>query len=210
MIIPVRRWLAKVLHRGLWFPGFTRLVQLMSDKLSLGVRFKRWLAQGQANPPGASELYQVIWLFVLAVWLALVDVRVEWASTAAVRYFGVAVVGYRVFEIAIFCLSWVFASAGETLHSARRSIAMLFVNLIEIALATSVAVLMIGCASQSPLSTLYAHLSAAFSMGPPAHNAGIACSIASHGQLVASYLIVFVLLGSLIGAIIRKDKRSNV
>jgi len=204
----VRQWLASKLGDGMWFPGFTRGISFLCDHLSLGIRFKRWLGRERVNgnPPGASELYQFIWLCILLIWLAAVDSRVAWSSTSIVRHFAAAIVGYRLLEIALFCLDWVFCSPDEKLHSYRRSIAMLAVNLLEISLVTTLAAALLACGNVTLLDALYSNLSAAFSMSLPSLSEGLACSSIAHSQLIASYLIGFVLLGSLVGQVVRPEK----
>ena len=85
---------------------------------------------------------------------------------------------------------------------------MLLGNILEVALATTVIFVLLGCGADisSQWQLAYSNISAAFNVEVPFQSAKLSCRVVSHTQLVASILLVLVLLASLVGAVLRGEK----
>lgn len=207
----LRTWLSRKLKRSFWFPCIVCALKYLYEKLSLGYRFKIWLNVDSESPRGASELYQACWLFVALVWIYFIWFPSEMLSSVLVKYMGVIIAGYRVSEIVLFALYWVFVSEMEKLHSIRRSLAGFILNMVEIALYMSIVVMLIDCEIQakSQWKVLYNHLSATFGLSLPLTAELTSCRVVAHTQLVVSAVLLSIVIASLVSGILRKEKHES-
>jgi len=207
----LRTWLSRKLKSGFWFPCVVCALKYLYEKFSLGYRFKVWLSVDSESLRGASELYQACWLFVALVWICFIWFPSEMLSGAWVKYMGVIIVGYRVSEIVLFALHWVFVSEMERLHGIRRSLAGFILNMIEIALYISIVVILMGCEVQaeSQWEVFYNHLSATFGLSLPLTAKLTSCRVVAHAQLVISAVLLSIVIASLVSGILRKEKHES-
>jgi hypothetical protein len=204
----MRRWLSKALRNGLWFRPFTNLLTFLNNRVSLSNRLKRWLSHEGINPPGAAELYQLFWLFSLLFWLLVIDREVPWLSQPWVRGIAMAIAAYRIFEILIFALHWVFSAKDEQLHSTRRSLALFLINIIEISLLTSVILTLAGCqtGASSTWSLVYNNLAASFGLSLVQTSGPSVCSFGVHAQVIIAGMLLSIAVASLVGGVLRSEK----
>jgi hypothetical protein len=211
MMNRMRAWLSLKLQKGFWFPCVTKALSFLYEKYSLGYRFKVWLKNDSENPSGASELYQACWLLIALLWISFIWWPNELLSEAWARYIGVAVAGYRVSEIMLFALHWIFVSETEKLHSIRRSLAGFILNIVEIALYTSLVVIFTNCEVQaeSQWHIVYSHLSAAFGLSLPPTAQPVGCRMVAHAQLAVSSVLFSIAVASLVGGVLRGEKHGS-
>lgn len=207
----LRDWLSRKLQKGFWFPYATKALKFLYEKLSLGYRFKVWLRSGSENPRGASELYQVFWILVVLVWISLIWRQNEVLSDAWALRIGIAIAVYRLADIMLFALHWIFVAETEKLHSIRRSLAGFILNIVEISLCTSVVVILTNCQIQteSQWDIVYNHLSAAFGLSIPATGQAACCRVVAHAQLIVSAVLLAIAVASLVGGVLRGEKHKS-
>ena len=199
----LRHTLRKRLRDGFWFPALQRAVGWLGDYASIGNRFIRWVDDDgtRKGPAGAAELYVAFTLIVGVGWLALITHSVPVLAAGPVRFIGAAFAIYRVVEIGLFSLDWVFVAQGR-LQSERRSLACFLVNLFEVAVFSSIAAILGGCLGPLPtLSVLYNSLVAIFGLGLVEVGPGCACLVIAHTELLVAATVISVVLANLIGSV---------
>jgi len=208
MLTRIRDWLRTRLIEGFWFPRFQALIRFLHTKLSLGYHFKRWLADGGEAPRGASELYQSVLLGLGLLWISLMDISpLPLLRTTGVRFLGLAVAMYPVTELLLFALQWTFVDIGR-LHAVRRSLAGFLLNLFEIALYFSIAFSLMGCLTQSTTKwvLIYDNLRSVFTLQLMTDAKRLCCSALAHYQVIVAATLLVIVIASLIGAVVRKEK----
>jgi hypothetical protein len=190
---------------GLWFPGFRRFLAWARER-SLARRFeKRIGGQGAEKHRGAPETYQAIILCVGAIWLTAVRSGPEYLQVGALRYLGIALIGYVALELFVFCLYWIFVS--DPVASLRRSLAMFFVNIFELSILFAIASQLMGCLPRrSPWESFYDHLSGVFRLSLVGIDAGGACKAAGHIELIVAVALMTIVIAGAIGASIPSEK----
>lgn len=207
MLKQFRDYLRAKLQEGLWFPRLTVILEFALRRLSICQRFKDWLTNpNEKSPRGASELYQLCGLTLAFVWLAFIKLPVEPLSVAWVRYIGAAFAIYRVLEFLIFGLHWVFVARGK-LHAVRRSLAGFVLNLVEVALYTSITLILIDCAppTGSQWAVMYQNLAATFGLGLAPTAAACCCRVMTHLELITAGTLVSITIASLVGGVLREE-----
>lgn len=204
----MRAWLSKKLKNGFWVPVFITLIRHLYERGSIGYRFKQWLKTDGKSPRGASELYQVCWLVTAVLWLSLIKLPVSLLSETWARNLGVLIAAYRILEIVLFALHWVFVTEDERLHGVRRSLAGFLLNIVEISLYTSIALLLMQCetAVESQWAMVYSNIKATFGLSLPQTANNPICHVSAHSQLVAASILLPLVVASLVGGLLRNTK----
>jgi hypothetical protein len=134
------------------------------------------------------------------------------------------IVLYRLFEITLFAVNWIFVHAPRLL-SPKRSLAMFLVNIVEIVVLYPVGYLSFGCIDCSLpqvsidcsplirlLTALYTSLRTTATLGPiathelPQH---WPCGVILMTQIIISYFLTIVVIASVIGVVARRDGAST-
>lgn len=113
---------------------------------------------------------------------------------------------YRLFEILVFILNWIFVHE-VPVHSYRRSIAGFFLNVVELSLYVSVISLLGGCVP-TPIgkyALIHEHLVGIFTLNLPKMKTYPGCQVLSSGEFFLSLLLILVVISSLVGAIARGE-----
>lgn len=208
IIAKSRKWLSQKLQNGLWYPQFIKSLQWLYKKFSLGFRFKTCLRNGGRNPSGASELYQLVWLILGLAWLMMIRNSVALMSGPMIQFSGIVICSYRLGEIFVFTLHWIFAAEGEKLHDTRRSLALFFLNLIELAIYVAIIFVLRHCLAyeQSQWNLALDIFGASFSFSPMESIRSGYCSAVDFGRVVLASLLISVAIASLIGGVLREEK----
>ena len=142
------------------------------------------------------------------VWLLLIEQPNAMLSLAWVRYVGVAIIAYRILEIFLFVLNWVFAQEGDLLHGVRRSLAGFILNIFEVALCTSIVLILTDCVvvPDSQWGVVYKNLTASFGLSLVPTVDSTCCRVIAHFQLTTAGILLTAAVASLVGGILRKEK----
>jgi hypothetical protein len=167
-----------------------------------------WLKEPseEKTPRGASELYQLIGLLIGTTWLLVITIPIQPLSFWLVRLIAALLAAYRVLEIFLFSLHWTFVAKAK-LHGVRRSLASFILNLLEVALYSSIIIILAACAppSASTWTVVYDNLRAVFSLGLPATEAFTVCRIIGHFELVIAGTLLLITVASLVGGVLRGE-----
>jgi len=204
----MRTWLSEKLKDGFWVPIFIAIIRHLYERGSIGYRFKQWLRTDGKSPCGASELYQVCWFVTAVLWLSLIKHPVSLLSETWIRNLGALIAAYRVLEIVLFALHWVFVAEDEKLHGVRRSLAGFLLNIVEVSLYASIALLLTQCASavKSQWAIVYNSIKATFGLSLPQTVDNLVCHVSAHIQLVAASILLSLVVASLVGGLLRNTK----
>lgn len=201
----LRRWL----REGFWFPVFQGALDGLAANVSLGNHWKSWLRDpDDAKPPrGAAEVYQFVWLVGALCWTAGLSISAPLLASGPARAIGGIVALYRVLEIALFALHWVFVSTSP-LHGTRRSLAQFVANLFEVAALSSIALTLWNCqvGTGSAWGSLYSHLASVFTLGVVPVSDSRPCQFVAHAELVTAALLLSVAVASVIGGLVRGEQ----
>jgi hypothetical protein len=200
------QWRA-VLHRrlehGFWFPLFTTVIRRTYEHLSLCRRWNRFLR----DVDGASESYQVVAVLAGAVWLALIrNATPTILHTSAAVKVGGFVALYRVTEIFVFSIHWVFV-AELPLSRVRRSLAGFLVNLLELPVFFAIAFALLDCSvgRGSVWSLFYEHLRSVWTLDLTESCGGAGCRLLAHYEMACAGLVLLIVVASLVGGVLRPE-----
>jgi hypothetical protein len=143
--------------KGLWFPAFQWVLENAHSRLSVYAYVNRWVKGDRVGaPPAVSDGLQLLWVALGALWLTLIRTPTADTSFAEwMRYVGVSIALYHLtINILVFALHWTFVANG-TLENFRRSLAGFFVNLFEVALFSTIVLILLGCACEGPKAGTY-------------------------------------------------------
>ena len=205
MTLSFRDQLRRRLSSGFWYPPFVRFVDFTYTRLSLGYGWSRWLAIGDESPDGASESYQAAWLAVGAVWVTFIY-SVPGLSGRLFVWLGVALALYRVSEIFLFSVHWVFA-ARKDLSATRRSLAGFLVNLLELSVFFTVLSILRRCSdSQNRWTIWYEHLRSIWTLELVPTSGSRSCRVFGHYEVVVAGALLLIVVASLVGGVLRREK----
>jgi hypothetical protein len=196
------KWLNDKLSKGFYFPCMIKAISLL-EKASLNYWAKKHvrekIAQREKTPPWVSESFQCLFL----VFGFFAFIFSEWIYIEYLSYPIIVIFSYRIFEIFVFILVWIFATEKEVpLHSYRRSIASFLLNIVEVAIYFSIiAIWSGGLKNSTKLNIFYKHMVGILTLSLP----DTECTILSLGELFVSAFIILVVLGALVGALVRKE-----
>lgn len=191
---------------GFWFPAVRWFLDRLFRTFSLGHRLNAFLDRKSLGGPWVAEVYEMLSLVIGLLWIALI----EWPvlTTTAWIVFGLLVVFYRVLEILLFTLHWLFVAEGPV-QSYRRSLLGFLINLCEIGIFFTIAYLLLGCfeTPKGAWSALLENLSSAFSLEKVSglHQARWIQVIAWF-QLAICWVLVVLIVANVVGAIGRGEK----
>jgi len=206
--------LNKIFAKGLYFPLLISILRAL-ERLSIGFWIKRHIKHrghtdksGEKAPPWVSELYQLVFVVLGCLAIVFVDVL---AVNAFMKWLGISIFVYRIGDILIFTLNWIFVH-DVRLQMYRRSIAGFFLNLGELAIYMSVISLLGNCTSKhiGKYELIYEHLSGILSFSLPKLETCLPlCQILSAAELFLSVLLILVVIAGLVGGILRKEVSEN-
>lgn len=196
------KWLNDKLSDGFYFPLMITAISLL-QKCTINYQAGRYVREKIApskKPKWVSELYQC--LFLVPGFFAFIFsecwIRIEYLSYPIIVIFS-----YRIFEILIFILNWIFvAEKEELLHSHRRSIAGFLLNIIEVDIYFSIITIW-SCDLKDTikLNIFYKHIVGILTLSPPDTER----TILSLGELFVSALLILVVLGTLVNTLAREE-----
>lgn len=194
------KWLNDKLSKGFYFPYMNKAILLL-EKASLNYWAKKYvrekIVQSEKTPLWVSELYQ--FLFLALGFLAFIFS--EWIYIEYFSYPIIVIFSYRIFDIFIFILAWI-TEKEVRLHGYRRSIAGFLLNIVEVAIYFSIlAIWSGGLRDSTKLNIFYKYMVGILTLCPP----GTECTILSLGELVVSAFLILVVLGALVGALLRGE-----
>lgn len=195
------RWLNDKLSGGFYFPFMVKAVLLLK-KVSLNYWAKKHvrekIAKSKKPPLWVSELYQCLFL-VLGFFAFICSEWINFKLTSGL----IIVFFYRIFDISTFCLVWIFATEKEeSLHNYRRSIAGFLLNIVEVAIYSSIiAIWSGGLKDAAKLNIFYDHMVGMLTLSPP----DTEYILLSLVELFVSAFLILVVLGALVGALARKE-----
>lgn len=195
------KWLNDKLPKGFYFPFMKEIIEQL-QKVSLnfwaGWYIREKIARNKKPPPWVSELYQCLFL----VFGFLAFIFSQWIHFKCTSYLIIVFFSYRIFEICIFILAWIFVRKKELLHDYRRSIAGFLVNIVEVTTYFSIITIWSGDLKDSDkLNIFYKHIVGILTLSPP----DTECTILSLGELFVSVFLILVIIGALVGELARKE-----
>ena len=192
---------------GFWFPVLRCVIGFAYHRLSGYAYANRWFSRDGDSPPWVSEALLTLWLVAGATWLALIrnPPAFPWLTSTLMQWFGIAVALYHItIDIFVFALDWTFV-AEKPVEDHRRSLAGFFVNIAELAVFSSIVLLLTDCASPT-LMLLGQQFSDIFSL--EATSCGAWTWFAIFKTVVGAFLVL-VVLGAAIGGLLRDDLRKK-
>lgn len=190
-------------------------------------KYVRTRCNAAKTPQWVSESIQIVWLLVGVAVLSCVnngiterDLLIDKilgfpgvVNDGIVKGFLVALVTYRLLEIVVFVLNWILVSEGnEKLHSYRRALVGFFLNLIELAIYTTIIARFFSCwyMPASGLEAVIASLSNLVSIGGGGGlPKGCLCFGFSLVKAFGAWTIVAVTIASLVGGILREEVKDQ-
>lgn len=198
-------------EEGFWFPAFQACVKYVNSHFSVCNRLNRRFANGENAPLGVGELYQVLLIIIGVVWLILIDRPLHPIfQTQIFRLFGSIIAAYIIFELFVFSLDWIFV-AEDPLESYRRSLATFLFSIIQVSLFFVILFILSACYGSSfdIWESAYTNTFGIISIRlVPLKNEGI-CSVYSEFQRIIGATLMVIIVASLVGAVIRKERKSD-
>jgi len=164
-------------------------------------RVKRTLGT-KLSPRWVSELYQLASVASAVALLFLAPNNPEWALFPIAAY-----CIWRLIEIFVFALHWVFV-ARDPVESFRRSLFAFLVNVLEVALFTSILMVISQCAERgaSRGELLYRNLASIFSFSVlNDFGTGVACWLLPRAELTIGWVLLLIALTVVISGITRRE-----
>jgi len=158
-------------------------------------------------PRGLSECYVLVRLILGVLWLSLINtVPMPFMSSYSARIVGAWFAVYLMIDIFVFTVKWIFVDT-VGIEDAKRSLFFSFINIFEIVLFSSIALILFRCTSKSPWCAVYESFRSIFKIELfkiPDHctDAG---KFVIHFQLIVGVLIILIVIAGLAGSI-RKEK----
>lgn len=194
------KWLNNKLSEGFYFPFMKEIIEQL-QRVSLnfwaGRYIRKKIAQNKKPPSWVSELYQCLFL----VFGFLAFIFSGWIHFKCTSYLIIVFFSYRIFEICIFILAWIFVRKKELLHDYRRSIAGFLLNIVEVTTYFSIITWSGGLKDSDKLNIFYKHMVGILTLSPP----DTECIILSLSELFVSVFLILVVLGALVGALARDE-----
>ena len=201
----ILKWLNDKLSEGFYFPFMVNTISSL-EKLCfnyrVGKHLREKITRNEKPPRWVSELYQC--LFLVLGFLAFIFS--EWIHFKCTSYLIIVFFSYRIFEISIFILAWIFVKKEELLHDYRRSISSFLVNIVEVATYFSIITIWSGgLKDYTKVNIFYKHVVGILTLSPP----DTECTILSLVELFVSVFLILVIIGALVGALAREEMGNN-
>jgi hypothetical protein len=158
-------------------------------------------------PCGLSDLYVLVCLILGALWLSLINIPpMPFMSSCSARVVGAWFAVYLMIDIFVFTVKWIFVD-NAPVEDVRRSLFFFFINIFEIALFSSIALILFGCTSKSPWCAVYESFRSIFKIElfEISDHCTHVGKFVIHFQLIAGVLLILVVIAGLAGSI-RKGK----
>jgi hypothetical protein len=156
----------------------------------------------KSSPRWVSELYQLVSVASAVALLFLAPNNPRWAL------FPIAVYCiWRLLEIFVFALHWVFV-ARDPVESFRRSLFAFLVNVLEVALFTSILMVIAQCTDRGVTrgQLLYSNLKSIFSFSvPPDFGTGAVCWLLPRAEVTIGWVLLLIALAVVISGITRGE-----
>ena len=202
MLDRVRLALRSQFQGGFWFPWLQKSLAFLYKYACAGILFKNWLrGKDDKAQAVASEAYVLATLALGLVWIVFLH---NWPgsflASPKARFLGATIALYRVAEIEIVSLNWIFV-ATERLHGVRRSLALFAFNLVEVVVFSSITTSLLGCQTGAgTLENLREGAAAVFglrlmSVVQPS------CQPIAYIQVVAAATLLSVVVANLVGTV---------
>lgn len=204
--VSILKWFNDKLSEGFYFPSMVKALKVL-EKISVNYWVKKHvkekIARSGKPPRWVSELYQSSFL-VLGL---LSFIFSEWVKFKLSTFIIIVFFSYRIVDISIFCLVWIFSTKKkEPLHNHRRSIAGFLLNIVEVAIYFSIITIWSGnlkdAAKLDKFDTFYKHMVGILTLSPLDTGRIKYIDLA---ELLISVLIILVVVGSLIGKLVREE-----
>lgn len=162
-------------------------------------------------PSGLSEFYVLARLISGILWLSLINtLPMPFMSNYCARVVGVCFAVYFMTDIFVFTIKWIFVDV-EPVEDVRRSLFFFFINIFEITLFSSIALILFRCTSKSPWYAFYESFRSIFKIELfriSDHCAHVG-KFVIHFQLIVGVLLLLVVIAGLAGSI-RKERDEKV
>jgi hypothetical protein len=165
------------------------------------------------EPPGyLSEYYVLARLILGTSWVLLINaLPIPFMSSCSARIVGAWFAVYLMIDIFVFTVKWIFIDIAP-LEDVKRSLFFFFINIFEIALFSSIALILFGCTSKSPWCAVYESFRSIFKIElfEISDHCTHAGKFVIHFQLIVGVLLILVVIAGLAGPIREvKDKKGN-
>lgn len=206
------KWLRNRLADGFWFHRVSRGIRWLHDHTSLGNLFKGWIRGPYAHTlPGAPEAYQAFVFLTAGTWVFFIRTPPNDAFTTGVAHcVGYTFAGYLLYELFVFLLDWLITE-GMPLENYRRALATLFVSSAEVALLFSALFELQGCSTLElqPLRSAYGNWIRLLRLEHVGEETTGWCGFFAHAQWWMGLLLVGVIIASLLGPVVRPERRNR-
>lgn len=185
---------------------------LQSYVFCLNYRAKKYVrtrCNAAKTPQWVSESIQTAWLLLGVVVLTVVNAGI---TKGFLHVILVALVTYRLLEIVVFVLNWILVSEGnEKLHSYRRALVGFFLNLIELAIYTTIIARFLSCwdVPASGLEAVVENLWNLLNIGTGDLPESRLCFGFSLVKALGAWTVVTVTIASLVGGILREEVKDQ-
>ena len=156
---------------------------------------------------GLSEYYVLTRLLLGVFWLSLINIPpMPFMSSYSAGIIGACFAIYLMMDIFVFTVGWIFVDT-VPVEDVRRSLFFFFINIFELALFSSIALILFGCSSKSPWWVVYESFRSIFKI--ELFEIPDYCTdygkFVIHFQLIIGVLLILVVIAGLAGSI-RKGK----
>lgn len=205
----VKALLRGYLKTGFWFPAFQSSIEYLHHGSTYWC-VNRWL-QGQDRdaPAGGSEAVQLLWIAAGLTWLALVNLLPHPVfATGALQAVGLIIVAYHlIIDIFAFALHWAFVADGP-LENYRRSLAGFIGNVFEIALFSTIALVVMGCCGTGGRWALLGEqLKSIFQFEPVSCGVSWTCRTIPVATILMGGFLLLIVFANLAGGLSRGEVR---
>lgn len=198
--------IAKRFPKGLFIAAAAAILDTMKS-LSLSRALAHRLSKGAGPAPGKVHAWlgDAYVTLCLCAEIVLAVLATDASLPGWLRWSMALLVGYRLFELGVFLLSWLLVDAGP-LHSYRRSIISFSINIAEVALLSTILDALVPCGSLQGFSAFWSHVSAMISLdgGDVLTRHGV-CRAVSVVRFGFGVILMLLALATLAGGLIRAE-----
>ncbi len=212
-LIMIKLFLIKVFITDGWFSVLFQPAVKWLAWLSPGSCLNRFFGKRYKETRGVSESYVLVRLILGVLWLSLINTRLmPFMASSLAWILGSIFAVWLMFDIFIFTLKWIFTET-EPVEDVRRSLFFFFINIVEIALFSSIALILSRCANDPPWCVFYKCFRSIFKfeLFEVSGDCGLFGKLLIHFQLVIGVLLILVIIAGLAGSIRKgKDDKENI
>jgi hypothetical protein len=207
------KMIKEILIHG-WFSSLFQPFVVFINKLFPGY----WLnsiywRRNRKSRPGLSECYVLARLILGILWLWRIEIPpTSFMSSCCARVIGGCLALYAMADIFTFTIKWIFVDV-KPVEDIKRSLFLSFVNIFEVALFSSIPLILFHCTNMSPWSVVYESLRSIFKIElfRISDHCAYLGKFVIHFQLIVGVLLLLVVIAGLVGSIrtgknICKDK----